>query len=85
MQSGYVIGFDSRSEFSLPDDTMGKNVIIFGTDMSSSVHVGNMGKDVFVLGEEPTKTLDDATLTAKAKYPDNFSHSGKRFVLSPTL
>ena len=85
MQNGYGIGFDSRSEFSLPDGTMGKNVIIFGADMNSSVHFGNMGKDVFVLGEGPTKTLDDTTLTAKAKYPDNFSHSGKRFVLSPTL
>ena len=85
MQNGYGIGFDSRSEFSLPDSTMGKNAIIFGADMNSSVHFGNMGKDVFVLDEGPTKTLDDTTLTAKAKYPDNFSHSGKRFVLSPTL
>ena len=33
--SGYGIGFDSRSEFSLPDCAMGKNVIIFGADMSS--------------------------------------------------
>ena len=36
--SGYGIGFDSHSEFSLPDGSMGKNVIIFGVDISSSVH-----------------------------------------------
>ena len=30
----YVI--NSRSEFSLPDDSVGKNVIIFGVDMGSS-------------------------------------------------
>ena len=30
-------GFDSRSEFSLRDGSMGKNVIIFGVNMSSSV------------------------------------------------
>ena len=47
------VGFDSRSEFSLPDGTMAKNVIIFGVDMSSSVHVDNKGKDIFILGEGP--------------------------------
>ena len=52
--SSYDIGFDSRSEFSLPDGTMGKNVIIFGADISSSVHV-NKGKDNLILGEGPTQ------------------------------
>ena len=28
--SGYGIGFDTRIEFSLPDGSVGKNVIIFG-------------------------------------------------------
>ena len=32
--SGYGIGFESRSEFSSPDGSIGKNVIIFGADMS---------------------------------------------------
>ena len=32
--TGYGIGFDSRSELSLPDGSVGKNVIIFGADMS---------------------------------------------------
>ena len=41
---GYTIGFDSRSKFSLPDGSMGKNVIIFGVDMSSSVHIDNKGR-----------------------------------------
>ena len=44
--SGYGIGFDSHSEFSLPDGSMGKDVIIFGADMSSSVHIDNKGKDI---------------------------------------
>ena len=35
--SGYGIGFDSRSEFSLPDGGVGKNVIIIGGNMTSSV------------------------------------------------
>ena len=48
---------------------MKKNVIIFGADMSSSVHVDNKGKDFFILGEGPTQGLDDKTLMAEAKYP----------------
>ena len=33
--SGYGIRFNSRSEFSVPDGSVGKNVIVFGVDMSS--------------------------------------------------
>ena len=54
----------------------------FGADMSSSVHIDNKNKDILVIGDEPTLGLDDATLTAEAKYPINFTQSGKRFVLS---
>ena len=75
------IGFDSRSEFLLPDGSMGKNVIILGADMSLSVHIGNKGKDILTAGEGPLQKLDDTTLTAVAKYPINFTQSGKIFVL----
>ena len=61
---------------------MRKNVIIFGTDMSSSVHVDNKEKDILILLEGPTKRLYDTTLTAEAKYPFKFTELGKRFVLS---
>ena len=39
--SGYGIRFYSHSEFSLDNDSMGKNVTSFGADMSSSVHIDN--------------------------------------------
>ena len=61
---------------------MGRNVIIFGADMSSSVHVDNKSKDILILGEGPTQGLDDTTLSAEAKYPINFTRPNKRFVLS---
>ena len=61
---------------------MEKNVIIFGADMSSSVHVDNKGKYILILGEGPTWGVHDTTLTVEAKYSVNFSQSGKRFVLS---
>ena len=38
---------------------MGKNVIIFGADMSSLVHIVNKNKDILILG------LDDTTLEEK--------------------
>ena len=50
--------------------------------MSSSVHVDNKGKDILILGEGPTQGLNDTKLPAEAKYPINFTQSGKRFVLS---
>ena len=69
--SGYSLGFDSRSQFSLPDGTYGKKAIIFGADMTSSVHVDNNGKDILILGEGSTQGLDDTVLTAEATYPIN--------------
>ena len=80
--TGYSIIFDSCSQFLFTDRSYGKIVIIFGADMSSFVHVDNKGKDILILGEGPTQGLDDTTLTAEAKYPINFTQSGKRFVLS---
>ena len=47
---------------------MGKNVIIFGFDMSLFVHIDNKGKDILILGEETTQQLDNITLTTEAKY-----------------
>ena len=41
---------------------MGKNVIIFGADMSSSVHINNKSTDILILGEVPTQGLDDISL-----------------------
>ena len=44
--NGYDIGFDSRSECLFVDESMGRNVIIFGADMSSSVDIDNKVKDL---------------------------------------
>ena len=60
---------------------MGRNVIIFGTDMSPALHVDNKNKDNKILGEGTTQGLDDTTLTAEAKYPINFTQSNRKLVL----
>ena len=81
--SGYGIGFNSCSEFSFTDRSMGQNVIIFGADLSSSVHTDNKSKDILILGEGTTQGLDDTTLTEETIYPAiNFTEPKKRFVLS---
>ena len=61
---------------------MGKNVTIFGADMSSSLHINNKGKDSLILGEVSAQRLDDTILTAEAKSPINFRQRRKRFLLS---
>ena len=48
--------------------------------MSSSKYIDNKRKYILTLDEEPTQELDDTTITAEAKYPINFTQSGKRFV-----
>ena len=80
--SGYSIEFDSRSFSSLSENTMGRNVIIFGADMSSSVHSDNKGKDILILGEGPTQGVDGTTFTTEAKYSINFIQSNRKFRLS---
>ena len=79
--SDYGIRFDLRSEFSLTDGSVGKNVIIFGVDMSSSVHIDNKKKDILIPGLDPTQGLDDLTLTAEAQYSIKFSRSNIKFCL----
>ena len=79
---GYVIGFDARSEFPIPDCNVGKNVIIFGADPSSSVHIDNKNKDILVHGKGTTQRLDNTTLALEIKYPISFTESEKRFVLT---
>ena len=45
--SGYNIGFDRHLFFSDPSSRNGRNVIIFGVDMSSSTKIDNRGKRYF--------------------------------------
>ena len=53
--TGYDLRFDSHGEYYLPDSSIGKNVIIFGVDMSSSVDIDNKRRDILILGKGPTQ------------------------------
>ena len=57
------------------------NVIIFGVDMSSSIHVHTKKNDILILGKGPTQELEH-TLTAENMYSINFTVTRKKFCLS---
>ena len=79
--SGYDIGFDRRDEFSFGDG-FGQNVIVFGADMSSSVHANNKTKNILVLDKGFTQELDNTTIYAEKIYPINFTKTNTKFCLS---
>ena len=49
---GYGICFDSKSDFSFGNIVNGKNVIIFGADMSFGSHERNRANNIYVLGKD---------------------------------
>ena len=57
----YVFFLSDGSGFS-------KNVIITGTNISSSIGVDNRKKNTLILGKDPTQGLDNTTWTAKKEY-----------------
>ena len=75
---GYGIGFDRQSSFSIGNET-GKNVIIFGVDMSSSTKIDNRKKDILILGKGPTQGLE-STLIAEKMYSTNFTKKIQNFI-----
>ena len=66
LNSGYGIGFNTRGYYSLPDGSVGKNVIIFGVDISLLVHINNKGKDILIFAKGPTQGLNH-TLTVETE------------------
>ena len=86
---GYGIYFDERSQFghTITEDgrahaTNGRNVLIFGLDMSFSVHATNRANNIYVMGDGLTQGIHDTTLYVEKNYWRNFTDPGKKFVLS---
>ena len=80
--SGYGIGFDGTGFYSHPSGGTGRNVIIFGVDMSSSTKIDNKGKDILILGKGPTQGLGEHSLSAEKMYSINFTKVNTKFCLS---
>ena len=86
---GYGICFDERSQFGhtiteggFAHTTNGRNVLIFGVDMSFSVHATNRANKIYVMGDGLTQGIHDTTLHVEKNYCGNFTDPGKTFVLS---
>ena len=56
--SGYGIVFNRHGSFSLPGSGLGRNVTVFGVDMSSSTKIDNKQRDTLILGKGPTQGLE---------------------------
>ena len=51
------MAFDRQGSYSI-DDEVGRNVIIFGVYMSSSLHIDNKKKYILILDKGPTQGLE---------------------------
>ena len=82
--SGYGIGLDRKGFFSHPSGGTGRNVIIFGVDMSSSTKIDNRKKDILILGKGPTQGLKH-TLSAEKIYSINFTEKKQKILFEFAL
>ena len=80
--SGYGFGFDSTGQFSHPQGGMARNIIIFGVDLSNSVHATNKTQNILILGHGLTQEVNNTTIYAEKMYSPNFSAENKIFCLS---
>ena len=79
---GYGIAFDSKGSFPHPSGGYGKNVIIFGANLSSSVHAYNRANNILTLGKDFIQRINGATIYAEKMYSTNFTVTNKKFCLS---
>ena len=85
---GYGICFDERSQFGhtmtengITHTSNGRNVLIFGVDMSFSAHTTNRANHTYLMGDGLTQGINNTTLYAEKKYLRNFTETYSKFVL----
>ena len=86
---GYGICFDEGSQFghtmsegSRTHITNGRNILIFGADISFSIHRTNRANHIYIMGDGLTQGIHDTTIYAEKKYFRNFTQPNVKFVLS---
>ena len=87
--TGYGLCFDEGGEFghtvrqgNFNRTTNAKNVIIFGVDMSFSIHMTNRANNIYVMGKDFIQGINDTTIYAEKLFHNNFTESRVKFVLS---
>ena len=63
--SGYGIDFDHTGAFTHSEGNLARNVIIFGADMSGSVHASNKTQNTLVFGKVFIQKINNTTIYAK--------------------
>ena len=86
---GYGICFDEGSEFGhtiteggFTHTTDARNVLIFGADMSFSVHATNRANNIYLMDTGLTQGINDTTIYAEKNFYRNVTDFGKRLMLS---
>ena len=69
--SGYGIGFDGKGVISHPTGSFGNNAIMFGIDMSSSVHIDNK-KRHFDFRKGPNRRIRRAFINCRKNVFNQF-------------
>ena len=87
--TGYGLCFDEGGEFghtvkqgSFNRTTNARNVIVFGLDMSYSIHATNRANNIYVMGKEFIQGINDTTIYAEKLFHNDFTELGEKFVLS---
>ena len=86
---GYDICFDERSEFGhtiteggFTHTTDARNILIFGADISFSVHATNKANHIYLMGTGLTQGINDTTIYAEKNFYRNFTDFSKKSMLS---
>ena len=87
--TGYGLCFDEGGELghtvkqgNFNRTTNAKNVIIFGVDMSSSIHATNRANNIYIMGKDFIQGINDTTIYAGKLFHHNLTEFGVKFVLS---
>ena len=87
--TGYGLCFDEGGEFGYTVKqgnfnrfTNARNVIIFGVNMSSSIHATNKANNIYVMDKNFIQGINDTTIYAEKLFHNNFTEFGVKFVLS---
>ena len=87
--TGYGLCFDEGGEFghtvrqgNFDCNANAKNVIIFGVDMSSSIHATNRANNIYVMGKDFIQGINDLTIYAEKLFHNIFTEFGVKFVLN---
>ena len=79
-ESGYIVATEQHGTGSLNfKNEFAKDVIIVGSDNSSSSHADNCKNNFFVLGADPTFGINGSFGSAEKKLSINFSRATQHF------